>query len=566
MDKISKLYLIFIGVLYIASCTDIQIEETNEHNTPQTTQVLFNANIITMNEDQPVAEAMAVDQGRIIAVGSKEEVLAITGEVKGMADMQGQTIVPGFIESHDHMFMASAVSLVTDIQPFTTPSVIEALKKISTTKPNADGWILGFGADQELYQEKRGPHIDELDKLFPEHPVMIFHLSGHGGFANSQAFKLAGIDKHTENPQGGFFEKDDTGELTGYISGQPALFKVKNYPDASKESAYNAASQRAAAGVTTASELALMNKTIVEQLSQYTSNSDFPVRLVAGYFSSASDLKEMMPKLKSYENELFQIPFIKTWTDGSIQGGTGSLIDGYYDPKFGSDGAQGTQEFFNEQVSTIFQHGFWPAIHANGDNAVDIALNAIEYAQEEMKKAGHGAKAKTIRPQIIHAQVTSFEQLKRMKALDANPTFFMTHVYYWGDLHYETTLGPELANRLNALGDAFKLDLKAAMHNDPPVTPVNPLLNIWIATQRKTTSGRIIGKEQATTAKQALQAYTSNAAYQLGVDEKTGSLEVGKYADYVILDRNILTIPTDEIKEVNILKTVRGGLVTFEKQ
>jgi len=337
------------------------------------------------------------------------------------------------------------------------------------------------------------------------------------------------------------------------------MLSVKPFPIPTVATALLAAEQRAAKGITTASEFAIMNSLVLAALQKATSNPEFPVRVVGGLFSTAPSFDELAPRLKNYENDLFKVPFVKTWTDGSIQGGTGHMSEGYHDESFGSDGAQGDQEFFNKQVLKIYQLGLWPAIHANGDAAIDVALNAIEYAKKNL-----GSEAKDeVRPQIIHANMTRPEQIERMAALKAYPTFFTTHVYYFGDVHYEKTLGPVRAQRLSAMGDAFRLNVAPTMHNDPPVTPVDPLLNMWIAVSRKTTSGRVLGADQAITPEQALQAYTINAAFQFGMEKEAGSLEAGKYADMVVLDKNPLKVEKDAIRNIRVITTIRGGLVTY---
>ena len=521
--------------------------------------LITNADIVTMNPDKPSADAMAVSDGRIVAIGSEAEVRSAIGDYTKFYDLDGQTVVPGFIETHDHMYLASAAVEITDVTPFTTPTLAEALEKIRHTQPSADGWIVAFGADQGLYREKRGPTRDLLDELYPSTPVMVFHLSGHGGFANSAALRLAGVDETTPDPEGGYYEKDADGKLTGYLSGQPALFTVRAYPNPTPNTAIIAAEERASKGVTTSSEFAIMNSFILDGLQEATSDPNFPVRIVGGLFSTAPGFEELAPRLRHYENALLKIPFIKTWTDGSIQGGTGHLSQGYYDKTMGGDGAQGSQEFFNKQILRMYELGYWPAIHANGDGAVDTALNALQYARERIGEEAYNAS----RPQIIHAQYTRPDQIPRMAELHANPTFFTTHVYYYGDLHYEKTLGPERAQRLSAMADAFRAGLHATMHNDPPVTPIDPLLNMWIAVKRVSDTGRVLGADQAITPEQALMAYTTGAAYQFGMEKEVGSLEVGKLADFVVLDRNPLKVDPDAIRTIHVKATVCGGRVTF---
>jgi len=502
---------------------------------------------------------MAISGDRIVAIGSEPEVRVAIGSYTKFYNLEGRTVVPGLFESHDHLYMSSGTAVVTDVTPFTTPTLAGALEKIRQTEPDDQGWIIAFGADKELYEERRGPTRDLLDEMFPNTPVMVFHLSGHGGFANSAALRWAGVNETTPDPVGGYYEKDENGRLTGYLSGQPALLSVKSYPNPTPAIARKIAEQRAAKGVTTASEFAIMNVFVLEGLQEATNSPTFPVRVVGGLFSTIPDFEEIAPRLKNYENDLLKIPFIKTWTDGSIQGGTGHLTEGYHHVGMGGEGAQGDQDFFNKQVLRMYELGYWPAIHANGDGAVDVALNAVEYAKKTL-----GAKAdKGIRPQIIHANYTRPEQIERMAELHAYPTFFTTHIYYYGDLHYEKTMGPKRSQRISALADAFRSGVKPSMHNDPPVTPVDPLLNMSIAVKRTTRSGRVLGADQAITPQQALEAYTVNAAYQFGMEKDAGSLEAGKFADFVVLDRNPLKIDPDEIRNIRVLATVRGGMITY---
>jgi predicted amidohydrolase YtcJ len=519
----------------------------------------INADIVTMDPQQPTASALAFADGKIVAVGTEEEVKKAVKHWEKVFDLGGKTVVPGFIESHDHMFISGASVHVTDVTPFTTPTLAGALEKIAHTEPDQDGWIVAFGAEPLLYKEGQGPTRDMLDKLFPHTPVIVFHLSGHGGFANSEALRLAGVDESSVAPTGGTYVKDAKGRLNGVLMGKPAVLSVKQFPIPTPATALIAAQQRAAKGVTTASEFAIMNSFVLEGLRIATSDPNFPVRVVGGLFSTAPAFDELATQLDQFENELFTIPFVKTWTDGSVQGGTGHLSEGYHQEGFGGNGAQGDQEFFNQQVLKIYELGLWPAIHANGDGAVDVALNAVEFAQ-------HNAKtSREIRPQIIHAQYTRPEQITRMAELKVNPTFFTTHVYYYGDVHHDKTLGPDRSQRLSAMGDAFRAQTIPTMHNDPPVTPVDPLLNMWIAVSRKSSSGKVLGPDQAITPEQALQAYTINAAYQFGMEKELGSVTTGKWADLVILDRNPLKVNPDELRNIRVITTVRGGLMTYSE-
>jgi predicted amidohydrolase YtcJ len=528
---------------------------------PEPVTLLVNADIVTMNEAAPDAEALAYKGDRIIAIGSEADVRAAIMDYDRFFDLGGKTVVPGFIESHDHLYASSGTSMVADVSPFETPTLAEALEKLTLVQPDDEGWIVAFGADQTLYEERRGPTRDVLDPLFPTSPVIVFHLSGHAAFMNSAGLRRVGLDESTEDPVGGYYERDSEGRMTGYLSGQPAFLPYKPYPDATPATAVKASQSRAAVGITTASEFAIMNAFVLEGLSEASKLPGFATRIVGGYFSTAPDYDEIVPRLSSYETALFTVPFVKTWTDGSPQGGTAHFIDGYHDPSMGSGGAQGTQEYFNALIADVMERGMWPAIHANGDGAVDVALNAVAAGLKNVPEE----RRRGCRPQLIHAQFTTSEQMERMAVLGISPTFFTTHVFYWGDLHYERTVGPERAQRLNAMADAFDQNLKVAMHNDPPVTRPDPILNMWIAVNRQSSSGRVIGADQAISPLQALQSYTINAAYQFGMEKQAGSLEVGKLADFLVLDRNPLTVDAGNIRNVKVMATVMGGRVTFSR-
>ena len=418
--------------------------------------------------------------------------------------------------------------------------------------------MYAFGADQTLYTEKRGPNIKELDELFPDRPAIIPHLSGHGAFVNSKAFEAAGITKDTPNPQGGFFEKDEKGELTGYISGMPAWTKVGKLPPSTKETVLQSAELHASRGFTTVTELAILDPKMAVFMEEVTREGDFPVRVYGGMFITMPSLDEVAPQVKNYETDLFKIRYVKTWTDGSTQGGTGYFTEPYY--KLDADtkkGARGTQDEFNDQVTKILNLGFAPAIHANGDAAMDLALNAVEHAR---KKTGK----KDIRPHLIHCQYVRQDQFDRIKKMgNLGMTFMIPHVHFWGDMHRDLLLGPERAPKINSVKSAVEREIPYALHNDPPVSPPNALHSMWIAVNRLTTSGKELGPDQRITPEQALLAYTREAAIVLGIEDQVGTLEPGKYADFVVLSENPLEVDPMKIKDIKIDTTVMNGEITY---
>jgi predicted amidohydrolase YtcJ len=522
--------------------------------------ILANGNILTMNPKQPTASAMAVEvnQGKIIAVGDLAAVKKAAGKSYEYIDLESKTVVPGFIESHDHIVLYGSVLQLLDISPFVTPSLKEALQKMKTEgKPDKDGWIYAFGADQTLYMEKRGPTRHELDELFPDRPALIAHLSGHAAFANSKALEAAGVTKDTPDPKGGEFEKDDKGELTGYIKGMPAWLKVGKLPPSTKETVLQSANLHASRGFTTVTELAILDSKMAISMEDVTRRGDFPVRVYGGMFITMPGLDEVAPQIENYETELFKVRYIKTWTDGSTQGGTGYFTEPYY--KLNADtkkGARGTQEEFNRQVTKILKLGFAHAIHANGDAAMDLALNAIAHGRKETGNT-------TIRPHLIHCQYVRQDQFDRIKKMgNIGMTFMIPHVHFWGDMHRDVLLGPERAPKINSVKSAIERDIPYALHNDPPVSPPNALHSMWVAVNRLTSSGKVLGPEERITPEQALLAYTREAAIVLGIEDQVGTIEPGKYADFVVLSGNPLEVDPMKIKDIQIEATVMDGRIT----
>lgn len=279
--------------------------------------------------------------------------------------------------------------------------------------------------------------------------------------------------------------------------------------------------------------------------------------MFGGMFVTMPGLEEVAPQIKNFETALFKVPYIKTWTDGSTQGGTGYFTKPYY--KLDADtkkGARGTQEEFNQQITQILQLGFAPAIHANGDAAMDLALNAIEYARKITGKTD-------VRPHLIHCQYVRQDQFEKIKKLgNIGMTFMTPHVYFWGDMHRDLLIGPERASKINSINSAIEINIPYAIHNDPPVSPPNALHSMWVAVNRLTSSGKVLGPEERITPEQALLSYTRGAATVLGIEDRVGSLETGKYADFVVLSENPLEIDPMMIKDIKIEATVMNGQIT----
>lgn len=555
-------YLMRITLLFafcmFYSCAAIQSSNKTISQGDKDIVIVANGNILTMNDNQPAASAMAIKGGKILTVGDLPSVKKAVGNSYEYVDLEGKTVVPGFIESHDHLVQYGATLKMLDITPFTCPTLKEALEKLKRLgRPDDEGWIYAWAIDQTLYEEKRGPSIQELDELFPDVPVFIYHMSGNAAFANSKAFEIAGVTKDTPDPVGGAFEKDKNGELTGYLNGMTAYLQVGKMPAFSKEAVLHSADYHAQHGFTTATELAIMNPVMLNLMEEVSRDPAFSVRLLGGMVITMPGLEEIASQIKNYETDLFKVLYIKTWTDGSTQGGTGHFREPYY--KLDADtqiGARGTQEDFNLQVTQMLQWGIAPGIHANGDAAMDLALNAIEYAREKTGRTD-------IRPHLIHCQYVRDDQFDRIQNMgNIGMTFMTPHVYFWGDMHRDLLIGPERAPRINSMKKAIDRSIPYAIHNDPPVSPPDALHSMWVAVNRLTSSGKVLGPDQRITPEQALLAYTREAAVVLGIEDTVGTLEAGKYADFVVLSENPMKIDPMKIKDITVIATVMNGKVT----
>jgi hypothetical protein len=251
---------------------------------------------------------------------------------------------------------------------------------------------------------------------------------------------------------------------------------------------------------------------------------------------------------------------VKLFQDGSIQGYTGYLSAPYYQQPEGKTGycgyARHSRQELAEMVKQFHRAGYQIGIHANGDAAIDDVLYAYQEAQREFPRPD-------ARHRIEHCQTPREDQLDRMKELGVTPSFFVGHVYYWGDRHRDIFLGPERGARISPLASALRRGIRFTLHDDTPVTPVNPLMSVWAAVNRNTRDGKLLGPEQRISVMQALRAVTSDAAWQNFQEREAGSIEIGKRADFVVLDRNPLTIPPADIRDIRVLETIVGGEPVF---
>lgn len=521
-----------------------------------------NGTIVSMDARGASFEAVGVRGGRIVAVGSRELVSRSLRPGFTQVDLHGHTLLPGFYAAHDHFPEAGENDLYqVDLNspPIGTirniDELVAALKRKADATP-AGKWVLGWGYDDTLLAEARHPTRADLDRVSTQHPVWVVHISGHLAAANSKALEIAGVTKATAEPRGGRIRHDNlTGEPNGVFEECGSLVgrHIPGYTAEQRQASIRQAqSGYLAQGITT-TVIAGASAETLHDLDAAVAAGTLRLRISAlvGWRSA-----DPMPVMRA-AGERIHLTGVKLLQDGSLQGYTGYLAKPYYRLPEGKQDYRGyasrPREDLIRMVTDFHKRGLRVAIHGNGDAAIDDILEAFAAAQL-------AAPRPDARHRIEHCQTAREDQLARMEQLGVSPSFFVAHVYYWGDRHRDIFLGPERGARISPLAGALRHHLHITTHNDTSVTPVNPIMLVWTAVNRVTTSGKVLGKDQAIPVLDALRSVTSEAAWQNFEENDRGSIEPGKFADFVILDRNPLIVPPMELRDLQVLETIIGGV------
>jgi predicted amidohydrolase YtcJ len=566
MKKIHIILLLFISFI---NC---------EKDNPQESSgsiLYFNGDIITMEGNSPVyAEVLVVKNKKIQFVGSSEEATKIAGNNHQMINLKGKTLLPGFIDGHAHFASFSAQAIGAKILPppdagaKDIPSLIEILKKWNTPENRAlTGWIFGMGFDDSVLEEKRFPTKHDLDQVSTEFPIMIVHISGHFAVVNSKALELLMITSETKNPEGGIIRRENNNEPNGVLeelAAIPYMLKVLN--PTSKEAAdhfFEAGQEMALSyGFTTAQEgRAMENHELLVAASQAGKLKLDVVSYVDYLFVD----KYMGSKwnTNTYNNH-YRIGGVKLTLDGSPQGRTAWRTLPYLLPPDGAkEGYLGYPAIPNDSsVMAIYDKAFknnWQIhTHANGDAAMDQMIRSMKPIAA---KYGNNNR----RNVLIHGQYVREDQLDSFKDLDVIASLFPLHTFYWGDWHKEI-IGDSLGNTISPTRTALNKGLKITIHTDAPVALPNLMRMVGISVDRTSRSGQVIGEKEKLTPYEALQSITSWSAYQHFEEDQKGTLQEGKLADMVILDKNPLKISPTEIKEIVVLETIKEGISVYKKK
>lgn len=541
-------------------------------STPDADLVLTHGKILTVNAQNSVCEGIAVKNGKILDTGAAGEIAPYIGSTTKVIDLQGKAVTPGLIDSHAHLppFGQRENGWFVKLQMMESKEeILETLAQKARSLPKGE-WISAWGIEDlsTSYFDK-----EDLDKVTKEHPMLVVHTSGQWGFANSLALKISGIDGNTKNPPGSKVEKKFfTNEPTGALIHYPALQLVRNHmPNPSNEEARDAlmfaANLYAAEGVTAVHDNFFMLGTPYNHKAYFESvqAGTLPVRIkIWPYFPNLSAANVVFKSLFTFDKPSPPRPQVLVYFQkedpelfNSLWGGFKIAIDGvalWYNSQRHGVPLHKTEDL-HAMVKLFHDSGQQISIHAAGNMAVDIILNALEASLKEHPREDH-------RHRIEHAlqpQLGSLEKIKRLGVvISTHPQW----IYGWGDKWTGNIKGGNIP-----LKSYLQMGIPVALGADPPAFPLyQPQFALWQAVKRTTKAGVRLNSDESITIAGALRMQTMGSAYAAFQEKEIGSLEKGKLADMVIWDKNFYNIPADEIKDVKALMTFMGGKVVYEKK
>jgi predicted amidohydrolase YtcJ len=527
--------------------------------------------VVTMNRSRPDATHVAVRDGRILGVGDAAE-LAGWGAARLDDRFRDAVLLPGFVEGHSHVAEGAFWRRVyvgfhdrTDPEGRrwsglpTLDAVLARLAQAHAADP--DGPLVAWGFDPIQFDDAACSRHD-LDQVSRERVVAILHASGHALSVNSAALAaVSWLRRGVEHPGIALgLDAFPLGELKGPEAMTPvlALCGLEQHALADADALRRFARLCVRTGTTTATDLlSTLTPDTVEAMLQATGEDDFPARIVAFLRLVGEPVPQTIARavaLRTRSTDRLRLGAVKMVVDGSIQGHSARLRwPGYF------DGAPNglwyvAPEQLRAALDAALQADVLVHLHANGDQATDLVLDTMREALRAHPSPDH-------RYTLQHCQLADAAQFRRMKALGMCVNLFANHTYYWGEQHHRLTVGPERAARMNACATALAEGVPMAIHSDAPVTPLAPLFTAWCAVNRLTAAGRELGGHERIGVADALRAITLGAAWTLGLDGEIGSIEVGKRADFAVLEDDPLALPPAALREARVHATVLGGRV-----
>jgi predicted amidohydrolase YtcJ len=548
--------------------------------------IFHGGTILTVERDQPRAEALAVAGGRILAVGDAAAVMPLAGPASQVVNLKGRTLLPGFIDAHGHFANALQVVAWANIQrpPAGPVTDIATLGRVLVAHAAQIGlksgqWLVAYGYDPDGLADGRPLDKSDLDPLFPDNPLLLIHNSNHGAMLNSRALALVGYDANTPDPAGGLILRRPGGrEPSGLVMETAFLPLFTHMPRPSPEellerfpSAQELYTRQgittAQEGATTAADLTLLQRAATEgrlviDVVSLPLVLEVPGMLRERFPDFHGEPLELPAPARNafgtYHNHL-KLQGIKLLVDGSPQGKTAFWSEPLLTPGPNGEANWRGQPLFppevlNDTVARLAGQGLQIFAHCNGDAAIAMMIDACH-------QAGLTAD-QDHRTIIVHSQFMAPGQLERYVELGLHPSFFTVHAFFYGDVHI-ANLGLERASRMSPMASALALGRHCSNHNDFSVTPLEPMRMMETAMTRRSRAGQVLGASERVNAEAALRALTIEAAWQIREEESKGSLAPGKRADLVILDADPTAVSPEDLAAVKVVATFKDGVCVW---
>ena len=555
--------------------------------------VYTNGTIITMDEANPTATTIVVENGKIIAVGGDEIMSSNRYENFIRKDLKGKTVLPGFIDPHTHFALSLSLENMIDLSGFThrTNKEVWSYFEQQLSKVKKGDWLICRGVDPVLIPEITLPTINFLDSVAPDNPVFITAQSLHSYWANTAAFELAGIDANTPDVnEESYYEKDANGKLTGLIVEQAAVLPLlelleKEFftpelfgttaVDVMKEYARNGNTTIVTTGLSISDEKPMH---LIRYLSDQSVSLIGRILNLSGMFPDRQafprhfmymryDRSHLLPESRTEPNDFVDVIGVKHWYDGSPYIGSMYLEEPYLTNEFNQqkldipENHTGKNLIEKDDLKTFIKKyhsdGWQIAIHTQGGKAISYVLEAYDELSSELDYSES-------RHRLEHCLLMPKQELARLSRLGMTPSYHINHLYFYGDALKDHIIGEERAKQLLPLGSSLESGLKLSLHADQPMFASQPLRLIQTAVERKTRLGNKMSPEEQIDLMDAIKAMTIDAAWQIKKEDKLGSLTVGKYADFIVLDENPFAVPVSELQNIECLETyVSGNKVAF---
>jgi predicted amidohydrolase YtcJ len=535
--------------------------------------------IITVNDSAPSAEALAVKDGLIVAVGAKADVLKLQGASTTVVDLAGKTLIPGFVDAHSHFSVIGLQAIAANLLPAPDgpvndiPALQKTLREFIATSPmvKAHRVVIGMNYDDSQLAERRHPTRQELDAVSTEMPLFVIHQSGHLGVYNSKALELMGINASTPNPSGGVIEREADGKTPSGVLQENAHFGpmyklAPKFSPAEVKAQFQAGeASYIANGFTTAQE-GKTDLATLKALPEFAASGAFKIDIVAyaDIMTMGDDPILHGPMMSRRYTNHVRLGGVKLTFDGSPQGKTAWFTQPYLKAPPGEKASYAGYPAFTDAealkwYTLAYQNNWQMLTHANGDAAIDQLITTVRAAQAAVP----GTDRRTV---LIHGQFLRNDQVSALQELGIFPALYPMHTFYWGDYHRESVAGPARAANISPTGWLLAKNMMFTIQSDAPVTFPNSMRIFDSAVNRTTRSGVVLGPEHRITPMQALKAMTLWSAYQHFEEDTKGSLQVGKRADLVILDRNPLTVEPSTIKDIAVLETIKDGTSIYRRR